>query len=161
MNFNPKEHHRQSLRLKGFDYSQPGAYFITICTQGHECLFGNIIDDEFVPNQPGEMVAEQWSNLSSRFPNLQLDESIVMPNHFHGIILITHPVGAPLVGAQKKDAPAVGDIIGAFKSITTNAYTLGVRDYNWPLFDRKLWQRIMTTLSAMNVNSTLSVSTSR
>ncbi len=90
MAFDPEKHHRRSIRLKGFDYSSPGAYFITICTQHRECLFGEIADGEMTLNRFGKMVATHWKNLTKHHPHVQLDEFAIMPNHVHGIIVLTH-----------------------------------------------------------------------
>lgn len=86
-------HHRRSIRLKGYDYSQSGGYFVTIVTQNRECLFGDVVDREIVLNYAGKMVNKRWFKLSNRFQNIALDEKIVMPNHIHRII---HIVGATL-----------------------------------------------------------------
>jgi putative transposase len=158
--YDPNRHHRCSIRWKGYDYSQPGAYFVTICTQHRECLFGAIADGEMTLNEAGQMIEMEWGQLPERFPMIELDAHIVMPNHFHGIIVI---VGAGLVpaldgattpdgattrdgvttrdGATTRVAPTVGGIVGAFKSLTTNAYIRGVRESGWPPFDKRLWQR--------------------
>jgi hypothetical protein len=88
MPFNPNIHNRQSIRLKGYDYSQPGWYFITICVQNRWCLFGNVIDGEMVLNDAGIMVENEWLKLPLRFSNIKLHEYVVMPNHFHSIIEI-------------------------------------------------------------------------
>ena len=93
---------RRSIRLKGYDYSQSGLYFITICIQNGTCLFGKINAGQLTLNDAGQMVETEWVKLPERFTNLQLHEYIIMPNHFHAIIEI---VGAPLVGAQKKRMP--------------------------------------------------------
>jgi hypothetical protein len=94
--YNPEKHHRRSIRLKGYNYAQQGAYFVTICTQNRYCVFGHVQGDEMVPNDAGEMVQKEWNDLSIKCPGTVIDEFIVMPNHVHGIIFI---VGAPLVGA--------------------------------------------------------------
>ena len=86
MHYKPEIHHRRSIRLKGYDHSQAGMYFITICTQDSLHLFGKITNDEMVLNDAGTMVEKWWNELKNRFPNIELDESVVMPNHFHGII---------------------------------------------------------------------------
>ena len=75
---------RRSIRLQGYDYAQAGAYYVTICTQDRLCLFGEIRNGEMVPNDAGKMVETEWLNLKNRFPNVELHEYIVMPNHFHG-----------------------------------------------------------------------------
>ena len=149
MKYNPDIHHRRSIRLKGYDYSQAGLYFITICTQNRLCLFGEIENGEMILNDPGIMIEHQWQELIYCFDNIKLHEFIVMPNHFHGIIEF---VGVPLVGTQNMEqpstmgqpqgiAPTVGDMVGAFKSLTTNEYIRGVKNNDWSRFNKKLWQR--------------------
>ena len=87
--YNPEIHHRHSIRLKGYDYSQAGAYFVTICTQNRECLFGDVVGGDMVNNIVGRMIETAWLELPNRFPYIDLDEFIVMPNHFHGIIVLS------------------------------------------------------------------------
>ncbi|MGC9395158.1 MAG: transposase [Anaerolineae bacterium] len=87
--YNPQIHHRRSIRLKGYDYAQSGAYFVTICTQGRVCLFGDVVDGEMVLNPFGQVVATYWERIPRHFPNVQLGAWVVMPNHIHGIIIIT------------------------------------------------------------------------
>lgn len=165
--YNPKYHHRRSIRFKGYDYSQAGLYFITICVKNREYLFGEITNSKMILNDAGRMVKNEWLALPIRFQNIQLHEFIVMPNHFHAILeIIPDPVGATLVVAQndvviqnngdgiKKGQPqriaptgtamnkkTLGDIVGAFESIATIEYIRGVKTKNWQPFDGKLWQR--------------------
>jgi putative transposase len=154
-----KKHHRRSIRLKNYDYSQSGLYFITICTQNRLYLFGEIVDEAMILNDAGKMIHDQWSILPNRFNSIDLHEFIVMPNHFHGIVELVSEktVGAPLVGALAKHHktgqpqgiapttyeinPTIGDIVGAFKSLTTNEYIAGVKQKSWQPFHQKLWQR--------------------
>jgi putative transposase len=89
MKYNPESHHRRSTRLKGFDYSQPGAYFITICTVQHECIFGEINRNKMVLNEFGKIAETEWLKTPRLRDNVKLDEYIIMPNHMHGIIRIT------------------------------------------------------------------------
>jgi len=154
MPYDPNRHHRRSIRLKGYDYSQAGAYFITLCTQDRACLFGKVVNGEMRLNDAGRMVLAEWNRLPERFPHLVLDAFVVMPNHVHGILVITDPaptagatlgatvgatVGATLVVAPT--APTVGNIIGAFKSRVTVEYIRGVKTSGWPPFRGRLWQR--------------------
>ena len=88
MKFDPQKFHRRSIRLKGYDYTQPGAYFVTMVTYQREDLFGEIMEGEMRLNWTGKQVKREWGRLARRFPNIELDEFIVMPNHVHGIILI-------------------------------------------------------------------------
>jgi REP element-mobilizing transposase RayT len=86
--YNPTMHHRHSIRLRGYDYSHAGAYFITICTQNRERLFGEITDGEMKMNDAGQMVQTVWDEMPNRFDGLELDRFVVMPNHIHGIIVL-------------------------------------------------------------------------
>ena len=97
MKYDPQRHHRRSIRLPDYDYSQPGAYFITLVTQGRERLFGEIHDSEIHLNEAGQIVWEIWNSLPVRYPQVSAGTAIVMPDHFHGIVIINEssvPVGA-------------------------------------------------------------------
>jgi putative transposase len=112
--FNPQIHHRRSIRLKGYDYTQAGAYFVTICTHNKECLFGNVADGEMVLNEFGNIVDYQWRQIPRFFPFAALDEFKVMPNHIHGIVVIHEtlnpllPVGAKHPGLKDDKASRNG-----------------------------------------------------
>lgn len=86
--YDPVIHHRRSIRLKGYDYSQPGAYFVTLCAQGRECLFGKIENGEMILNDIGKIVADEWSKSAEIRDEIDLGEWVIMPNHFHGIVII-------------------------------------------------------------------------
>jgi len=88
MRFDPDKHHRRSIRLRGYDYTRAGAYFVTICTQNRECLFGNIVEGEIWLNDAGHMVQSVWNELSQHYPGVDVDAFVVMPNHIHGIIVL-------------------------------------------------------------------------
>ena len=103
---------------------------MTICAQNQMSLFETICDGIAQLNAAGQMVAGEWQGLVERFTDIDLDEYVVMPNHFHGIIVINNP---PCL--------ALGDMIGAFKSITTHKYLQGVPHGEWPPFERRVWQR--------------------
>ena len=95
-----QRHRRRPLRLEGYDYSQTGVYFVTVAVQGRSCLLGGVIGEDMHLNAAGEMACRVWQALPERFPNIDLDAFVVMPNHIHGIIGIGIRVGAPLVGAR-------------------------------------------------------------
>jgi REP element-mobilizing transposase RayT len=99
--FDPLIHHRRSLRLRGYDYSRAGRYFITICCQGHVCRFGAVENGKMILNDAGKMI-EKWHLISEKFRNIELGAYIVMPNHFHAIIIITDP---PIVWADLRVRP--------------------------------------------------------
>ncbi len=189
--YNPNIHHRKSIRLKGYDYSQAGLYFITICCENREHRFGNItVGAGFTPaqnpdaqntpaqkgqpqgvaptmilNEFGTVAYNEWAKLPERFPNFELDVFQIMPNHMHGIIALNDVVGAgftppqndneqnnlgqpqglPLqipdddIRATARVAPTIGDIVGAYKSLVTNACIDICNSQNIRL--GKLWQR--------------------
>jgi len=153
MKYDPQKHHRRSIRLKSYDYSQEGAYYVTVVAQNRACLFGDVVNAEMILNDVGQMMQAQWEALPQRFPNVELDEFIVMPNHFHGIIVITDNIhagtvprarsvsGQPQGIAPTEHDPILGEIVGAWKSIVTDEYIRGVRQLHWQPFDRKLLQR--------------------
>jgi putative transposase len=87
--YDPQQHHRRSIRLPGYDYSQTGAYFVTMVTHGRECLFGDILEGEIHITPVGDIVHREWERLTHRFPHVMLDSYVIMPNHIHGIIVIT------------------------------------------------------------------------
>jgi len=86
--YDPQKHHRRSIRLPDYDYSQPGAYYVTIVAWHRECLFGEVVNGEMRLNKFGLVAKQQWEKLPDRFPNIGLGAYVVMPNHTHGIIVI-------------------------------------------------------------------------
>ena len=100
MPFDPHKHRRRSSRLRGYDYSRPGAYFVTICTHGRERLFGTVAGEAVRLNRYGIVAADEWVRSAEVRAEIELEAFVVMPNHIHGIVLITDDVGATGVGAQ-------------------------------------------------------------
>ena len=148
MKYRPGKHNRRSIRLPGYDYSQAGAYFVTICIQNQKSVFGEIIDGEMQLNDAGRMIRTTWEGLPNGFPFAETDQFIVMPNHIHGIIILTEDyMGEHKVSPYRADQPrgtlpgTIGRIIQAFKSITTNEYIVGVRQNSWTPFQGRLWHR--------------------
>jgi putative transposase len=84
----PDRHHRRSIRLKGYEYAQAGAYSLTVCTACRDPLFGEIVDDEMRPNAFGRAVQATWDGIPDHFTEVDLDAFVVMPNHVHGILVI-------------------------------------------------------------------------
>src|SRR3989338_1179060 len=97
MEYNPPKHRRRSVRLKDYDYSQRGAYFVTICTYNKRCLFGDVVDGNMSLSSVGRMAKQFWREIPRHFPNVQLDEYVVMPNHVHGIIILANRVRGPKI----------------------------------------------------------------
>ena len=86
--FDPKIYHRRSIRLKGYDYSQAGAYFVTIVAYQRECMFGEVVNGEMVLNEFGQLIEKWWHQIPVHFPNVETLTFVIMPNHIHGIIAI-------------------------------------------------------------------------
>ncbi len=124
------ERRRRSIRLRGFDYAQAGAYFITICTRHSACVLGEVVAGKVRLSEAGRVVQTAWEGLPSHYPHVQLDAWTVMPNHVHGIVILTaDPVGAGLKPAPTiPDAPApasakrnrhgLPEIVRAFKTFS-------------------------------------------
>ena len=118
---------RKTIRLQDFDYSSNGAYFVTVCTQGHRCLFWEW--DQAVLNTGGTMVFEWLSKLPGKFPGVELDCCAVMPNHVHMLLFL------------EQSQTSLDKVVSWFKTMTTNAYIRGVKIGLYPSFDKQLWQR--------------------
>lgn len=155
-NLDHENKQRKIHHIQDYDYSQNGAYFITIVTQNRTCRFGSVINDEMVLNDAGKMVVEVCNEMPRVIPGLQIDPFQLMPNHIHAVLLIEHPVGSGLCarpeeshliqnGANKLDLKgslvSLFGIVGRFKSLTTSRYINGVRNLGWPVFEDHLWQR--------------------
>ena len=121
-----KKHTRRTIRLKGYDYTQNGAYFVTICTYKRQSLLGYVSDNQTILSQYGQIVAEEWQRTGQlRADYVILDEWIVMPNHFHAIVIIDNigkssPTSTSLSEPSfRLPAKSLGSIIGSFKSAVT------------------------------------------
>ena len=156
MVYDPRRHHRRSIRLRGYDYAGGGAYYVTICTLKKDFAFGEVVEGEMLLNEPGRLMEMAWHSLHNRFTSLVLDAFQVMPNHLHGVFVLPGPgldpalakaTGAPIIQPFENRrgrpfGPAVGepdkrqgtasrpptrrrtsmgDVVGAFKSISTIA----------------------------------------
>ncbi len=137
---------RRSIRLGGYDYSRAGAYFVTICTQNRECLFGRIVNGKMILNDAGRMIQTGWDEIPSRYPGIDIGALQIMPNHIHGIVAIVvgaGPRACPDNGQPQGAASTMSlpDVVHRFKSMTTHEYINGVKQQGWTPFPRKLWQR--------------------
>ncbi|MBI4309126.1 MAG: transposase, partial [Candidatus Omnitrophica bacterium] len=156
-------HNRRSIRLKGYDYAQAGAYFVTVCEHNRECLFGKIADGEMALNNAGRMIQNVWDEIPKHYPDIDIDQFQIMPNHIHGIVVIVgagpracpdnaqpsinrQPLpdnGKPRIDGQPRGvAPTVlslCDVVHRFKTLTTKKYCDGVKHHWWPTFNGKLW----------------------
>lgn len=146
--YNPRKRRRNSLRLKGYDYSQPGFYFVTICCQDRMPCFGYIIHGKMHLSDAGKMIEKWYYELENKFPHIKCHAMVVMPDHFHCMIEIT-PQGQTSVSAPVSPTATRGEHRGSplwatiqwFKTMTTNEYIRGVKNLNWMPFNKKLWQR--------------------
>lgn len=132
-----KRYRSSSLRLRDYDYAQAGAYVVTLCVHDRACLFGDVLDDTMHPSAAGDMLLYWWTELPNKYPEVEVDAVIVMPNHLHGVILINDSgddAETPRSGAS------LSAIVGWFKTMTTNASIRGVRISGWQPFNQRLWQ---------------------
>jgi putative transposase len=98
-------HNRKSIRLQNYDYTQPGAYFVTVCTQNRACLFGEVVEHHIKLNSAGEMVNKVWHEIPTHYAGVDVDVFVLMPNHVHGIIILLENSH---VGAVPCDRPKNG-----------------------------------------------------
>ena len=140
MRYDPNIYKRRSIRLKGYDYSKDGLYFVTICVKNRKCLFGDIKDGEMILNHNGEIVDMVWDELSEHYHNIRLDAFVIMPNHIHGIIEIIQPQN--VVGAGFKPAPTgtmgykpLSEIVRALKTFSARK----INEYRNSI-GRPIWQ---------------------
>jgi REP element-mobilizing transposase RayT len=125
MPYDPDKHHRRSIRLPGYDYRHDGMYFVTLCTQDRALLFGTVTDGTMTPSDCGQIVVDSWQWLAQQYPYVSLDLSVLMPNHFHGILIIGEEADDPNAGASRSAPTSIikrkplGRLIGAFKTVST------------------------------------------
>ena len=133
-------HNRQSIRLRGYDYSTEGLYFVTIVTHNRECLFGEICEGNITLNSAGRSIAAWYWETEKHFNGLLCHEMIVMPNHFHCIWQIDNNVA----GQTHRSAPTrttIPNVLQWLKTMTTNDYIKNVKTKGWMPFSKRLWQR--------------------
>ncbi len=181
MNYDPEKHHRRSIRLEGYDYTRPGAYFVTICTKKHTCQFGNIYNETVQLNRYGDIVQACWDNLLQHFPFIKLDAFVIMPNHLHGIVILTerdcndvnggrgeafsrtHP-GMPKIYTENASplrsmtqqphgtqSGSLGAIIQSFKSISTRKINTTNNIPGASLWQRNYYDHIIRNKKALNI----------
>ena len=123
MRYDPEKHHRRSIRLKGYDYTSPGGYFITLVAQGRVCLFGEITKGEMQYSERGQIAYEYWLAIPDHFHNAELGAFVIMPNHMHGIIILKESLDA----SRRRDiiypAPRTGTTCRAPTGAPTDAPT--------------------------------------
>ncbi len=157
MKYNPETHHRRSVRLKGYDYTQAGAYFVTFCTYQRLHLFGDVINGEMDLNDAGKIARDEWFKTAELRPYVKLyeDEFVIMPNHGHGIIWIEDeqrarqrraPTDAPMETTERFGKPVKGSIptiVRAYKSAVTYAVNALENQRGAVLWQRNYYEHII------------------
>lgn len=154
MVYNPEIHHRRSIRLREYDYSSIGAYFFTICTWQRECRFGDVVAGKIRLNESGRVVDSVLLALPEHHPNVQIDPYVIMPNHFHGILMVGARFIAPMSegnvttgnhrgmrGAINR-ALTIGEIIRAFKARCTHGINQ-ICNTHGPVWQRNYYERVI------------------
>ena len=135
---------RKPNRLKGYDYSNLGWYYVTICTKEHVAYFGRVKNGEMFLNKLGKMAKKFWNEIPEHFPEIELDEYVIMPNHIHGIIIINNmDVGTRHALSLQQQSPKhnLGNIIGSFKSaVSKYAHENEYKHFKW---QRSFYDRII------------------
>jgi REP element-mobilizing transposase RayT len=147
MKYDPNTHHRRSVRLPAYDYTQPGAYFVTVVTHQRQCLFGEIVDGRVMANAYGEAVAQEWLRSTQMRREIQLDAFVVMPNHIHGIVTMGDQ---PIVGAHGR-APlqlhrpprSLGSFVAGFKSAMTRRVNEVRGTPRLPVWQRNYYEHVI------------------
>jgi len=154
---------RRPLRLPGFDYSAEGAYFVTICTRNRECLLGDVMKGKMRLNELGRMVQTVWDGLPERFPTVQLDAFVVMPNHVHGILVLVGagpvlslveglalPLGGAASSAPTGSASILGKVVRAFKSISAIGVNRLLSRSGQSLRQRSYYEHVIRTEESLS-----------
>ncbi|MCZ7568601.1 MAG: hypothetical protein M5U01_08420 [Ardenticatenaceae bacterium] len=163
MTYDPDHHQRRSIRLKDFDYTQPGAYFLTFAAWNRELLFGEVVDGEMVLSDSGQIAQAEWLATPTIRREIELDALVVMPNHLHGIIWITVDplVGAPGRAPRLPDASqpdrvplhrppkSLGSFVAGYKSAVTTRINQRRATPGCPVWQRNYWEHIIRTERAL------------
>jgi putative transposase len=170
---NTQRQSRRSVRLKDYDYSQPGGYFLTLVTFQREHLFGEITNGEMHLNEAGRIVRDVWEKLPERYPNVTLDEMVIMPNHFHGNVFITDDDPEPVMAVHEPPLPVRDEppqryyespeeyrlrrrrmllpkLVGYFKMNTAKAINLLLNSSGVPVWQRNYYEHIIRTQAELD-----------
>ncbi|MBZ0275302.1 MAG: transposase [Anaerolineae bacterium] len=154
-------HQRKSPRLQGYDYAQAGAYFVTLCCHQRTSFFGHIMDGDMRLNETGELAAECWLAICNHFPSVDLDGWVIMPNHMHGILVLTaDPVGTHHVGTRysastnsastNTASTPLGHIINTYKGAVTRAARRHHDEPEWRLWQTRYHDHIIRNEADLN-----------
>ena len=153
---------RRSIRLQGYDYNRQGAYFVTICTRNRVCLLGDIVEGRMYLSEAGRLAQAVWEDLPHHYPHVQIDVWVIMPNHMHGIIILTEAdpktdVGTKTdVGAGLKPAPTaatrhgLSEIVRAFKTFSARRINALHNTVGTPFWQRNYYEHVIWNESALD-----------
>lgn len=154
MSFDPVVHRRRSMRLKHYDYSQPGAYFVTMVTHQRLNLFGDVINDEAILNNFGRIVEEEWLKSAEIRREIEMDQYVIMPNHVHGVIILNQlwatrrsPLQTSARGPSKR---SLGAFVAGFKLATTKRIDKLGRPYGGRVWQRNYYEHVIRNEKALN-----------
>jgi len=153
MNDHRHQFRRRPIRLPEYDYTQAGAYFITLCTYKRKFLFGNVVDSEMRLNQAGQLVLAEWLALPRHYPHVSLDVFVVMPNHVHGIVILLHPqdvrttAGAGSISIRMH---GLSEIVRALKTFSARRINASRSTSGTPLWQRGYYEHIIRTEESLN-----------
>jgi putative transposase len=159
MKYDPEKHHRRSTRLGGYDYAQPGACFVTVCTRDRACLFGHVVNGEMHLNEAGEIARTEWFTTAAIRPYVWLNENefVVMPNHLHAIVWIVEDGVGATTGRSPLRLPScaplpngpvhgsIGAIMAGFKSVSARRINAARRAPGTPVWHRNYYEHVVRT----------------
>jgi putative transposase len=147
MRFDPDRHRRRSVRLKRYDYAEPGAYFVTVCTRDRVCLFGHVVNGEMHLNDAGQIAQRCWEEIPHHFPLVELDAFVIMPNHAHGVIVVPgRGTACRAPTSEQFGKPSVGSvptIVRSYKSSVTRGINLVRGAPGTPVWQRNYYEHVV------------------
>ena len=157
MTYDPQRHHRRSIRLKGYDYSRPGAYYVTICSHKKDCIFGRVVDGHMYLNDIGAIVFSEWTKTEDIRDDVVTDAFVVMPNHFHGILILIEsrdrgsgPRAPTFENFGKPTRHSIPTIIRSFKATVTKQVNEIRETPGKPVWQRNYYEHIVQNGNELN-----------
>ena len=145
---------RRAIRLRGYDYTQQGAYFVTICTWGRLCALGDVVDSEMVLSDAGQLAEAAWQALPQHYPGVRLDAWVIMPNHVHGIIVLEAGQRAGLKPAPTRPSPdpkpALSELVRAFKTFSARRINTARNTVGSPFWQRNYYEHVIRDDDTLN-----------
>ena len=145
---------RRAIRLRGYDYTQQGAYFVTICTWGRLCALGDVVDSEMVLSDAGQLAQAAWQALPQHYPGVRLDAWVIMPNHVHGIIVLEAGQRAGLKPAPTRlspdPKPALSELVRAFKTFSARRINTARNTVGSPFWQRNYYEHVIRDDATLN-----------